>query len=172
MLLTLSQATVPQHYKVLAERPPSWEKFFNFFVSLCFLNYTPLRWWSHSGCLFGLSCNTEMILINIYCGLILYSKFFDCNFIPYFPTTRVIYPLFQLHVRYTDPTPPSPSYTIEIYLILLTAMFRALLATHSKPPSELNPLDKTIELQESLAEEGEISLSSRLMLRLLVKAVS
>ena len=66
MLLTLSQATVPQHYKVLAERPPSWEKFFNFFVSLCFLNYTPLRWWSHSGRILGLSCNTEMILTNIY----------------------------------------------------------------------------------------------------------
>ena len=79
---------------------------------------------------------------------------------------------FQLHVRYTDPSPPSATYITDIYLILLSAMFRALLSEHSKPPSQLNPRDKTLELQHTLSSSSEISLSSRLMLRLLVKAVS
>ena len=83
----------------------------------------------------------------------------------------------QLFVRYDGGSlSPSPNLTsnTEIYLILLSTMFRALLTEHAAPPAELyNPYDKTADLENALINETDYSLSpsSRLMIRLLFRAV-
>ena len=75
-------------------------------------------------------------------------------------------------MRYTDAEAPTATYTTDVYLILLSAMFRSLLSALKKPPVELNPRDKTLDLERTLTVDTEISLSSRLILRLLLKSVS